>query len=228
MNIDTLRRALADPQRSIMGAEQEEWLEVELRRSARAGIPWQIIGQQLLVGKLFTPQVADEEFAPEQRESIVNGRYGMLRARGQQGLPLNMDAWDGYPANRERMFNAIQEHANNVVILAGDTHSSWAFDLEKDNGEAVAVEFGTPSVSSPGFENFLAIPTDRLEQATLQSSPELKYFKANGRGWVELEITPQQVSALWQFVSTVTDQRYEVIAGAALRTRAGHPMIEMA
>jgi len=227
MNIDALRSALADPQRSIMGAEQEEWLERELRRSARAGIPWQIIGQQLLVGKLFTPQITDEEFAPEQRESIISGRYGMLRTRGQQGLPLNLDAWDGYPANRERMFNAIQEYANNVVVLAGDTHSSWAFDLKKDNGEAVAVEFGTPSITSPGFENFLAVPQDRLEQATLQASPELKYFKANGRGWVELEITPQQVNALWQFVSTVTEKRYQVIAGATLRTRAGNPMIEI-
>jgi len=43
--------------------------------------------------------------------------------RSRQGLPFNLDAWDGYPANRDRVFSAIKSYANNVVVLAGDTHS---------------------------------------------------------------------------------------------------------
>ena len=225
MNIDTLRSRLADKQRSIMGATQEDWLASELQRSAQAGKPWQIVGQQLLMGKLFPPQVSDEELDPTQREAILGGRYGMLRTRGRQGLPLNLDAWDGYPENRSRTLQAFREHANNVVVLAGDTHSSWAFDLHADDNQIVAVEFGTPSVTSPGFENFLALPEGRLEEATLQASPELKYMKANGRGWVELDVQRDKVRATWHFVSTITDRSYELVAGATLETLAGSPAI---
>lgn len=225
MNIDTLHSRLADEQRSIMGTTQENWLVGELQRSAQAGKPWQIIGQQLLMGKLFPPQVSDEELDPLQREAILAGRYGMLRTRGRQGLPLNLDAWDGYPENRSRTLKAFREHANNVVVLAGDTHSSWAFDLHADDNQIVAVEFGTPSVTSPGFENFLALPEGRLEEATMEASPELKYMKANGRGWVELDVQRDKVRATWHFVSTITARDYELVAGATLETLAGSPAI---
>ena len=221
MSIDVLRSQLSDDSRTIMGIEQEQWLESELQRSAEAGIPWQVLGQQLLMGKLFVPQFADSELPLDSRDALINGRYGMLRARSQMGLPFNLDAWDGYPANRERVFRAIEEHANNVVVLAGDTHSSWAFDLHNDIGTPVAVELGTPSVSSPGFENFLPLPDAQVEQATQAASPELKYMKANGRGWLEVGITPQQATASWHFVSTVTERNYSVQPGAVLTTAVG-------
>ena len=211
--------------RSIMGTTQESWLASELQRSAQAGKPWQIVGQQLLMGKLFPPQVSDEELDPTEREAILAGRYGMLRTRGRQGLPLNLDAWDGYPVNRSRALQAFRDYANNVVVLAGDTHSSWAFDLHADDNQIVAVEFGTPSVTSPGFENFLALPEGRLEEATMQASPELKYMKANGRGWVELDVQRDKVRATWLFVSTITDRSYAVEPGATLETLAGNPAI---
>ncbi len=226
MGIDTLRSELAKPARSIMGSEQESWFEEELRKSKQSGITWQLVGQQLLVGKLFPPQFADEVFDPAQREAIVNGRYGMLRARGRQGFPLNLDAWDGYPANRERFFDSIRKHANNAVVLAGDSHSSWAFDLSDAAGQAIAVEFGTPSVTSPGFENFLPLPEQQVEEATLAASPELKYMKANGRGWVELNISNEKTVATWQFVSTILETEFTVTPGATLETYAGQHRIK--
>jgi alkaline phosphatase D len=221
MNIDTLRSRLASQTRTIMGEAQEQWLEQELARSAAAGIPWQLVGQQLLMGKLNVPQFADEDFDPAQRDAVLNGRYGMLRTRGQQGLPYNLDAWDGYPANRQRALDAFASHAANVVVLAGDTHSSWAFNLAADDGAPVAVEIGTPSVTSPGFENFLPLPEEQVVSATLQASPELVYMKPLGRGWVALEVTPAQVSASWHFVSSVTQRDYVVTDGARLNVQAG-------
>lgn len=221
MDADSLRTALADRGRSILGPEQEAWLESELKRSARSGRPWQILGQQVLMGKNFIPQIPDEEFAPEALEAVMANGYGELRERGRQGFALNMDAWDGYPACRERVFDDFRKDANNVVVLAGDTHSSWAFDLQNKQGEAVGVEFATPSITSPGFESLLPIAPERLEQATMDVSPELKYFKADGRGWMELDITPEEVSATWKYVSTVHEEDYEVIDGPTLTTRKG-------
>lgn len=227
MGIDTLRSELAKEQRSIMGSVQERWFDEELRSSKEKGIPWQVIGQQLLMGKLFPPQFNDEEFDPAQRERILGGRYGMLRARGRQGLPLNLDAWDGYPANRERVLKSLRANANNAVVLAGDSHSSWAFDLEDNAGRAVAVEFGTPSVTSPGFENFLPLPDEQVEEATIAASPELKYMKANGRGWVDLQISAEKSTATWQFVSTILETEFTVSEGATLETYAGRHRMEV-
>lgn len=221
MNIDTLRSALASQSRSIMGSAQEQWLEQELARSAAAGIPWQLLGQQLLMGKLNVPQFDDEDFDPAQRDAVLSGRYGLLRTRGRQGLPFNLDAWDGYPANRRRALSAFADHATNVVVLAGDTHSSWAFNLANDAGDPVAVEIGTPSVTSPGFENFLPLPEELVVDATMQASPELVYMKPLGRGWVALEVTRERVSATWHFVSSVTQAEYVVTTGARLEVQAG-------
>ncbi|MDO9519272.1 MAG: alkaline phosphatase D family protein [Pseudohongiella sp.] len=225
MNIDQLRSQLADPDRSILGAEQESFLASELQRSKDAGIPWQVIGQQVIMGRKNIPLVADEEFAPEVREAVANSRYAMLRQRGQLGLPLNLDAWDGYPGNRERVLQQFREHANNVVVLAGDTHSSWAFDLQDDHGDAVAVEFGTPSVTSPGFEGFMPLPEQQLVDAFMRNSPEMRYMRGFGRGWMELDITRDQIATRYYYVSSVLEQEYEVEETDAFVCAAGEHVI---
>jgi len=228
MNIDVIRSRLADDSRSIIGAQQESWLAAQLRNSAEAGIPWQIIGQQVIMGRKNIPQVANEEFAPELRDAVAGSRYGMLRERAQLGLPLNFDAWDGYPANRERVLDMFREHGNNVVVLAGDTHSSWAFDLHDDKGDAIAVEFGTPSVSSPGFENFMPLPEAQLVEAFMNASPEMRYMRGLGRGWMELNITREKISTGYFYVSTVIEQAYAVEAVTALESYIGEHIIRPA
>lgn len=228
MNIDMLRSQLADDSRSIIGGQQESWLAAKLQTSKDAGIPWQIIGQQVIMGRKNIPLVANEEFAPEVREAVANSRYAMLRERGQLGLPLNFDAWDGYPANRERVLQMFREHANNAVVLAGDTHSSWAFDLHDDDGDAIAVEFGTPSVSSPGFESFMPLPEEQLVNAFMRASPEMRYMRGLGRGWMELDITREKVSNAYYYVSTVMEQEYAVEAIAPMDSFAGEHVIRQA
>lgn len=228
MNIDVIRSQLADNSRSIIGAQQENWLAAQIRNSADAGIPWQIIGQQVIMGRKNIPLVANEEFAPEVREAVANSRYALLRERGQLGLPLNFDAWDGYPANRERVLGMFREHGNNVVVLAGDTHSSWAFDLHDDEGDAIAVEFGTPSVSSPGFETFMPVPEALLVESFMRASPEMRYMRGLGRGWMELDITREKVSTSYFYVSTVLEQEYAVEAVAPMESYAGEHIIRPA
>ncbi|ALO45542.1 alkaline phosphatase D family protein [Pseudohongiella spirulinae] len=140
-------------------------------------------------------------------------------------MPLNLDAWDGYPADRERVLDLFRQHANNAVVLAGDTHSSWAFDLHDDEGDAIAVEFGTPSVSSPGFETFLPLPERELVAAFMRNSPEMRYMRGLGRGWIELDITREQVAAQFLYVSTVMEQEYQVGETQPLISRAGEHVI---
>ncbi|WP_458618447.1 alkaline phosphatase D family protein [Gilvimarinus sp. F26214L] len=224
---DELKTALADPQRSMLGVEQEQWLAAELARSAAAERPWQIIGQQVIMGKLLPPMFKDEQFDERFREQVISGSYGRLRERARRGFTYNLDAWNGYPAARERVYKAFRQSANNVVVLTGDTHSSWALDLRDENGAAVAVEFATPSVSSPGFEFFLPVPVEQLEEVTLASNPDLRYCFSYGRGWIELDVTQDTAISQWMYVTTVHETDYQVVRGTTRQARAGRHIIDV-
>jgi len=128
------------------------------------------------------------------------------------GIPFNMDAWDGYPAARKRVFDAALAADANLVVLAGDTHNGWAFDLAQD-GTPVGVEFGVSSVTSPGFEGYLPqIPTQFLERALVDANPQLQWADTSRRGYMAVELTPQAASCEWRFVSGVR-QRGTALGG---------------
>lgn len=225
MDVETLRERLADPERTILGSTQEDFLAEELRRSKAAGIPWQVIGQQVIMGRKNIPVVEDEEFPEDVREAAISGRYAMLRERGREQFPLNLDAWDGYPANRERVLQQFCTLANNAVVLAGDTHSSWAFDLHDEQGDPVAVEFGTPGVTSPGFEGFMPLPEEKLVEFFMRDSPEMRFMRGMGRGWMEVDITRDEVATQFFYVSTVLEPEYEVEESTRLVSKVGEHVI---
>ena len=199
--------SLEDPSRNLLGAEQEAWLVNKLKASKIAQQPWQIIGQQLLTGRVCMPDVADIIAPVDQgQRDFQNG----LIEIGKQDLPMNMDAWDGYNAAKQRLLDHYKFHANNVISLAGDTHNSWAFELTRDEDRssathsAVAVEFGTPSVSSPGMESWF--PTsDHAESAKrmVAKNKELVFHDNNKRGWVELRLTPKQAMSKFHYIDGV-------------------------
>jgi alkaline phosphatase D len=122
--------------------------------------------------------------------------------------PVNLDQWDGYPAARKRVFDLLREHTpTDVVVLTGDIHSSWAFELADDpfgadydpstGAGAVAVEFVAPSVTSPGF------PADTADQF-MTTHPHLKWGNLVDHGYVVLDVTADRLQASWWLVDDVT------------------------
>ena len=215
------KEMLHDKKRTLLGSTQESWLADELQKSKAAGKPWQILGQQVLAGKLGMPNIADEHIDIGKSKYVSKEVIAFMRMLGQMGMPLNLDAWDGYPAARERAFKAVKENANNAVFLAGDTHNAWAFNLKDEAGDNVAIELGTPSVSSPGLESYLPAPTTVVEKALMDASPELVHMNGKDRGWLELSIEPEQISAEWFYVSSVLEKDCSVEAGKKLTSAAG-------
>lgn len=174
--------ALADPRRSLLGAEQETWLFEQLRESQRAGTRWRVLGQQVLFASLAIPGTAVQ----------------------------NVDVWDGYPAARRRVFDMIaQEQLTDIAILTGDIHSSWAMDVPRPNARydartgtgSVAVELVTPAISSaPMFDN--AELRNRAALLKL-AAPHLKYLDGEHRGYVLVDITRDRLQADWYHVPGV-------------------------
>lgn len=212
---------LPDDSRSMLGAGQEAWLAETLRMSKDAGKPWQILGQQVLTGKVGIPMIADEDIDADSNSYITPRQVAEFRALAAMDLPLNLDAWDGYPAARDMLFESLQENSANPVLLAGDTHNAWAFDLTDQNGTAVGVEFGTAGVSSPGMEEYLPVHPSVVETAIVEKSPELKFLDTSHRGWLELLITSDDITATFQFVSTVREADYRLEPSVSKTVKAG-------
>ncbi|TNE62157.1 MAG: alkaline phosphatase [Alphaproteobacteria bacterium] len=222
-----VKEKLEDPSRTMMGLDQEAWLAAELEKSKAAGVPWQVIGQQVIIGKVGIPAIDDKDIDFDHSPYLSRERYHMFKMLGAMGLPFNMDFWDGYPACRDRVFTAVQQNANNAVFLAGDSHNAWGFSLKDRAGNATAIELATSSVSSPGIETYLPTPAEIVENAFLKASPELVYLDASHRGWLEMDISADKLVAQWLFVSTVLDRDYDVIEGQAAECLAGRHKLEL-
>lgn len=177
---------LASQTRTILGGAQEAWLFDQLRASQKAGTSWRVLGQQVMFSRLVPPE-----------RPVL--------------LP---DAWDGYQASRERVVDFLAaEHVRDIAILAGDLHSSWAFDVphnawrgyQRDTGNgSLAVELIAPAVSSPPLFTDPAI----RERAPLLRAflPHLKFLEGESRGYVVLDITRKQLQGDWYFVPTVLER----------------------
>ncbi|MCC5885881.1 MAG: alkaline phosphatase D family protein [Gammaproteobacteria bacterium] len=220
---DAFRASLNDPARTILGDDQLQWLT---RRLEASRAPWQILGQQVLMGRLRAPDLLDHatfregaQFTREVAQQIT--RFAEL------GLPLNLDAWDGYPASRERVYAATRAHGTNLLALAGDTHNAWAFELKDEQGRGVGAEFATPSVTSPGMEGVVPVPPGIVAERFVDLNPELVYLDAERRGWLEVTVTPEAATGRWHFVTTVLSRRYQALLGPAYRMRSGETSLDL-
>jgi len=116
---------LADPRRTMLGAEQERWLYQGLSRGRGR---WTVIGQQMLLSSLIQPT-----------------REG--------GPGVWTDGWDGYPLARKRLADRLlAAKTSNPIVLGGDIHSYWVTDVKSDyrdpRAPTVASEFVATSISS--------------------------------------------------------------------------------
>lgn len=115
------------------------------------------------------------------------------------GTPVNNDQWDGYEADRQRIFDHIlNNNIEDVVVLTGDIHTGWAIDL-KDGNTNVAVEFVATSItsSSSSFSISQSIVTSLF--------PHVKYAELAKKGYYILDVTPARTQADFYFVNTIDE-----------------------
>jgi alkaline phosphatase D len=194
---------IEDPKRSLLGARQEDWLFKQLLSSRRRGARWQMLGQQVM-------------FAP-------NNPWG--RPAG------NADAWDGYRPARDRIIDFLErQNIRSTVIMTGDVHSSWAYDIARDpwNGYdaatgrgASAIEFVTPSVTSPtGWNQKTA--QSRLD-GLLKTRPHLKWADGLSHGYIVVDVTEERVQADFFGVPTIEARTEEERFVKGFASAAGAP-----
>ena len=216
-------RKLNDPARQLMGPDQESWLAGELTRSIKAGETWQVLGNQIVMGKVYTPdlrkQMGDEAFGAMlgRLPDYIRGRIAASAALAGVDVPLNLDQWDGYPAARERVYEMFKAAKARPIVLAGDSHSFWANELHDRAGALVAAEFGTTGITSPGFSDLL--PDAPLGAALTARNPEVKYADSAAKGFVKLTLTRSVAKAEMIAVSTILSPDYTTASLASFEVK---------
>ncbi len=205
--------AYADASRQMLGSAEEDWLATTLRGSTAR---WKLVGQGVMFAQLKT--------------------IGDTRAAGG-GVFLNADQWDGYQPARDRVYGILAGGGgapaiDNVVVLTGDIHTSWAADLTPDpNNPDVAaggydpssgagsraVEFVAPSVTSPGLPFFDTAVAFQIGQV----NPHFKYIDLTQRGYMLLDIDPARVVCEWWYVDGVASSGGGESFGSAWQVQAG-------
>ena len=204
--------------RTLMGAEQEAWLEKGIAASAKAGTRWQVLAQQVVMGELRIPEATADWIPADAAEGSRRTLMGMVAA-SKAGLPFNMDAWDGYPAARERLLRTARENGSNLIVLSGDSHNAWGNNLFAD-GRPAGVEYAGHGVTSPGFETYLptVAPAD-VAKALRETNPGLAFSDTSRRGYVSLQLTPAEVKGEWHFVRTIAERTSQGVTSHGLNVR---------
>jgi alkaline phosphatase D len=136
----------------------------------------------------------------------------------------NSDQWDGYEAERQNLFYFIDDNnIDNVVVLTGDIHTSWAMDLPigrsqyvPSTGEnSVGVEFVTTAVTSPG------IPIGTLVSFIKSENPHMKHINLTDHGFGILTLDNEKTQNDFYFVKTVETLDEQVRFGTGFFTNDG-------
>ncbi len=234
IDVDSVRAAYNDSTRSILGSEQLGWLREQLNQSSAR---WQVLGQQVLMSRYRIPSPLLEALDPGLVSEIdlAKGTAALLAAVEAKGkapeersaeeqalldsaIPYNLDAWDGYSAERDEILGFAQQLDSKLVALAGDTHNAWTSQLRTSDGKVAGVEFGCTSVSSPGFDGpGLLGPGNAGLFGPLVAGliDDLNYTNLVGRGYLHIAFTADALTATHRFITTVDSKDYSVNEAAS-------------
>jgi alkaline phosphatase D len=190
----SLLPAALDSNATILGKEQERWLQRTLDRS---GAQWNVLAQQT--------QMAAVDHTPEDGSSSG----------------YSTDTWDGYVAARNRLLGHVDKaKVKNFVTLGGDTHTSSVDDLrtdyQKDGSPVVGTEFVAPPATSP--ENLAQQYIDGALR-----NPWIHLFDTANKGYLHVDATRAQLRAEFRYVTTIQQPQAEPVAGTSWVVESGKP-----
>ena len=165
-----------DPGISMLGQTQEQWLYDGLAASTAQ---WNILGSNVMLARL------DHD--------------------GDLGELLWHDAWDGFPAARNRLTDVwANSGVTNPVAVTGDWHSSFVndilLDFDQPGSPVVATEFVGTSISSNGDGEVYGPYYGPM----IKFNPHIKFFDGDRRGYVRCSVDQSEFRADLQMVSTVS------------------------
>lgn len=184
----------SDPNRTLLGDVQEDWLIDGLARSESQ---WNVLAQQV-------PFSATDENPDPDVENFGAG-----------------DKWDGYRADRDTVRDFMAQQSDlNPIVITGDVHRNYVYNIKADfsnsASEIVGTEYVGTSISSSGDGSGIT------DYGGTPNEPHRRFFN-NNRGYVRCTLTPEQWQTDYRVVSAVTYPNAPVNTLASFKTEAGNP-----
>jgi len=182
--------SLNDTSRTMLGHAQTDWLTEGLKASKAK---WRIIGNNVMFAAM--------DF----------GKFAKDRQR-------NMDGWDGYPANRNRIFDTLEVHGiKDNIIITGDIHTAWGMELTRDPYDrdvyhrrkhkgVFGAEFVAHSISSKNLDEMRGKLVARIGATYTRSAkrnPHLRFVNLMDHGYMLLELSSEKATSTWVFSKTL-------------------------
>jgi len=220
-DLEALNAQLDDPKRRMLGEDQEAFLLSEIARSRLAGAPWQVIGNQTLFAQITAPDVS-KRFGPEALaalEKALPGAQAYLDLTAFR-VPLSLDAWDGYRAQRHRILSAVSGGDSNLIVLTGDSHGAWVNEIYAPQSETLAaVEFGATSITSSGLGDLFANAPFDFDQMLVDANKEVAWSNQKQRGFLVVALRREEAVAEFVSVSNIVSKDYTSARSAMFRVR---------
>ncbi|WP_369194253.1 alkaline phosphatase D family protein [Streptomyces djakartensis] len=188
-----------DPARTLTGDAQERWLLDGWRNSDAL---WNVMPQQVC-------------FSQRKFDLTAPAR-------------VSMDAWDGYRASRARvMAGAKAAGIDNWMVLTGDVHVGYAFDIKEDFDDpasrTVGTEFTCTSIASGGDGTEKPADWDTY----MEANPHMKYYDGR-RGYVRVELGRDEAQVDFRIVPAITTPGASIATTASFVTEVGSPGLKSA
>ncbi|MDX3074271.1 alkaline phosphatase D family protein [Streptomyces sp. MI02-7b] len=214
-----------DPNRSITGRAQLDWLKAGLKASDTT---WRLIGNSVMISPVAFGALPDYLLAP----------LAKLLGLPGEGLAINPDQWDGYTDDRRELLAHLRDNGiRNTVFLTGDIHMAWANDVPVKAATyplsaSAATEFVVTSVTSDNLDDILKVAPRTVspiaEAAVKVANRHVKWVDMDSHGYGVLDITAERAQMDYYVLSDRTDAGATSTWERSYRTLSGTQRVERA
>ncbi|HEY1118626.1 MAG TPA: alkaline phosphatase D family protein [Acidimicrobiales bacterium] len=215
---------VSDPDRTILGRQQLDWLKSSL---SRGRAQWKIVGNPVMIAPVTFAGLPHDLVDP------VNDVTGLLP---RDGIPYNVDQWDGYTHDRREVLQHIRDHqVTDALFVTGDIHSGWACELPYDAstypvGDSAGVEFVCSSVTSNNLKDITGTPPRTtslaVEGIIKTANRHVKYLDFDSHGFSVLDITAARAQMDWYVLGDRADRDTPITWSVSYATKTGTGRVE--
>lgn len=212
-----------DPDRSLTGRAQLDWLKAGLERSDTA---WRLVGTSVMISQVAFGSVPAHLLAP----------LAELLGLPKEGLAVNTDQWDGYTDDRRELLTHLRDRGiDNTVFLTGDIHMAWANEVPVKAATypatpPVATEFVVTSVTSDNVDDFLHVAPHTVSlvgvAAVRAANRHVKWLDMDSHGYGVLDVSAERTQMDYFTVSDRTDPHATTALARSYRTLSGTQRVE--
>ncbi|MEV7445756.1 alkaline phosphatase D family protein [Streptomyces sp. NPDC091204] len=215
--------AVDDPERTITGRAQLDWLKSGLTGS---NATWKLVGTSVMISPVAFGSLPAHLLAP----------LAKLLGLPEGGIAVNVDQWDGYTDDRKELLGHLKDrNVKNTVFLTGDIHMAWANEVPLNmatypGSGTAATEFVVTSVTSDNIDDILHVPADTAslvaETAVKAANWHVKWLDMDAHGYGVLDVTAERSQMDYYVVSDKRRQDATTSWARSYRTLNGTQKVE--